>query len=110
MKKISIMLVIICLGLYAQAQSVAEQHAGRIAQRMKDTLSLNETQRQQIYEINLRLATQKQAARSASSDRDQVGRQLQHIENTRDGLYQPILGEEKFPIYKMKKKNLVNGQ
>lgn len=108
MKKLFIVLLTIAIATGSQAQTVAEDIAGRIAKKMKDSLSLNETQRQQVYDINMRLTSQKQAARAASTDRDIVGKELQRIENTRDGLYQPVLGEEKYLLYKQKKKALVS--
>ena len=110
MKNIIALLLVILISSQARSQTVAEQLSSKIADKMKDTLELTGTQRQQIYEINMQLATQKQAARAASTDREVVGRQLQQIEGTRDGLYQPILGEEKFATYRRKKNNLVNNQ
>ncbi len=110
MRKLFMFLFVIGIATNSHAQTMAEEIAGRIAKKMKDSLSLTETQRQQVYDINIRLTSQKQAARAASTDREIVGKELQRIENTRDGLYQPILGEEKFGTYKMKKNNLVNNQ
>jgi type IV pilus biogenesis protein CpaD/CtpE len=109
MKHILLFLLMIPFSICIVAQqSPAEQVASRIAQKMKDSLVLTETQREQVYNVNIQLSNQKQAARASATDPDELGRQLQQIENTRDGLYQPILGEEKFMLYKQKKMNLVS--
>lgn len=110
MKKI---LITALFGLFSSvtgAQSAAEQLADRIAQKMKDSLSLTDAQRQQIYTINMDITARKQAARAISNDRSHIGRQIQQIENSRDSLYKPVLGEEKFMLYKQKKTSLISYQ
>lgn len=110
MKKIWVLLLVIVISAQAKSQTTAEQMSSRIASRMKDSLNLTETQREQIYAINMQIASQKQGAREASTDREKIGKQLQQIENTRDGLYAPVLGEEKYLLYRKKKDELLNKQ
>lgn len=111
MKKYIIMLVLAWSIQPANAQTDASmQIAIKIADRMRDSLALNASQRESLYTINMQLAAQKDAARQASTDRQIVGRQLQRIENTRDSLFRPVLGEEKYLLYKQKKKSLINNQ
>lgn len=111
MKKYMIMLILAWCIKPANAQTDASvQIATKIADRMKDSLELSASQRESVYAINMQLAAQKDAARQASTDRKLVGRQLQRIENTRDSLFRPVLGEEKYLLYKQKKKGLINNQ
>ena len=86
----------------------AVQLAHKIAKKMKDSLDLSAQQRQQIYEVNMNLQNQKQDVRLQNPPRDSLIARIQRIETTRDGLYRPIIGEEKFTLYLQKKTNLVN--
>ena len=92
----------------AKAQNPAEEIANRIAQRMKDTLQLSDTQRVQIYNFNMQLSQQKATMRSQYSNADSIKKKIQLVENSRDGLYQSILSNEKYQLYIEKKKRLVN--
>jgi hypothetical protein len=91
-----------------KAQNPAEEIANRIAQRMKDTLQLSDSQRVQIYNINMQLGQQKAAMRTQYSNADSLKKKIQLVENSRDGLYQSILSYEKYQLYIEKKKRLVN--
>lgn len=91
-----------------QAQPPAEQLANRIAQKMKDTLSLTDSQKSRLYDINMQLHSQKMAARKPSAQSDLLRAAFQKIENTRDSLYYIVLADDKFILYKQKKSRLVN--
>ena len=92
----------------AQAQQTpATQLANRIATKMKDTLNLNDNKRSKIYDVNMRLHNQKLAARQQYNNPDTLRVHLQMIENKRDSLYHIILPEDKYLLYKQKKRNLV---
>jgi hypothetical protein len=91
-----------------KAQTPAEQLAVKIAQKMKDSLSLTELQKSQLYEINIQLNNSKSAARQQYTGSDSLGIKIQKIENTRDSLYSQILTEPQFLLYRQKKRNLVN--
>lgn len=110
MKKLSLLFCIVYLWHYAgQAQSSqAEQQASRIAQRMSDSLSLTSAQKDGIYAISLDLINQSQAV-FAQSPADSLQPRLQRIENKRDPLYLPVLGNEKYLLYKQRKRTLVYG-
>ncbi len=111
MKKFMVCLMLLCSGsfCYSQAQLSPEQEiAGRIAQKMKDSLSLNNHLRDQIYNINLQLHNQKATVRQQYAVQDSVRIHVQRIENTRDSLYKGVLSSEKFLLYKLKKRNLVS--
>ncbi len=58
--KILIICSLLFVAISVSAQSPAEQLAGKIAQKMKDSLSLTEPQKEQIYSINMQLHNQKQ--------------------------------------------------
>ena len=95
--------------LSARSQvSPAATVADKIAQKMKDSLSLTTSQKDQIYQVNMQLQESKINARQQYTGTDSARIYVQRIENTRDSLYRPILGEEKFLLYREKKTNLVN--
>jgi len=108
MKKILVTSGFVLYALFSTAQnSGPEILAEKIAQRMKDTLSLTEAQKDQLYVINMQLHNEKLVARQTISNRDSLSAELQRVENKRDVLYQPILNT-KFELYLQKKRNLVN--
>ena len=80
----------------------------QIAQKMQDSLYLSSEQRDSIYAINNRLQSQKMQARMQYAGADSIQYHLQRIENTRDSLYKPVLGAEKYLLYKQKKRNLIS--
>lgn len=91
-----------------QTQTPAQQVAERIAQKMKDTLGLNQQKKTQIYNINIQLHEWKTQARTQYGDSDTLGTVIQHIENKRDSLYRSVLPENKYQLYKAKKRNLIS--
>ncbi|MFT3824230.1 MAG: hypothetical protein QM731_09930 [Chitinophagaceae bacterium] len=104
----TLVFIISSLMLKAQ-QNPAEQLAQKIAQKMKDSLSLSTTQQQDLYTINLQLHQQKLTARSQNNGNlNAITVAIQHIENTRDSLYKPVLTAEQFTQYRQKKLNLLN--
>jgi hypothetical protein len=93
----------------SEAQSTqAIEVAEKISQKMKDSLDLNEEQRKNVYALNIRLHSRKMEVRQKFAETDSLSRYFQRIENTRDSLYREILPEEKYLLYRQKKKNLVN--
>lgn len=90
------------------AQAPAEAIASKIADKMTDSLSLTQAERDQIYTVNMNLHEQKMKMRAVSQDTIQLGPQLQKIENTRDSLYGRVLSAGKFQLYRQKKRSLVN--
>jgi hypothetical protein len=102
--------ILICLtiGVTINAQTPGEQIANRIANKMKDTLQLSDSQRVQIYQINLQLNQQKANLRTQYTNIDSLRIKIQLVENNRDALYHDILSEEKYYLYLQKKRNLVN--
>lgn len=98
-----ILSVSICKG-----QSPAETLSNKIANKMRDTLSLADSQRIQIYNINMQLHNQKMDIRQQYFGSDSLSSKIQSVENTRDSLYHMILADDKFILYRQKKVNLVN--
>lgn len=111
MKKIIIIIpaLIFAFSVLQAQPTPATQLAEKIAKKMKDTLNLTGNQRNQIYNFNMQLHTQKSAARQQFTDADLLRINLQRIENTRDSLYHSVLPEPKYLIYQQKKRNLVSG-
>ena len=108
--KIFVLLSCCCLllSLTGQAQAPAEQVAEKIARKMKDSLGLTEQQKELIYGINVTIHNLKAAVWQRYNQRDSVRVHLQMIENRRDSLYRRVLTEEKFGLYRLKKRYLVN--
>ncbi len=108
---LSICLFLLNLGsAYAQSnkQPMGVILAKHIADKMRDTLVLNNIQTGKIQAINIQLHEQKMKAMKSSDSRDSIGKQIQIIENTRDGFYKEVLTVEQFIIYKQKKRFLIN--
>ncbi|MGN6293478.1 MAG: hypothetical protein ACTHMV_12110 [Chitinophagaceae bacterium] len=110
MKKKLWLLIVITLAtnvvLCAQS-SPSEQLAGRIADRMKDSLLLSSAQRSGIYTINMQLHEQKMNVRKQYSQSEWTAF-TQRIENTRDSLYHTVLADEElYQRYKAKKAALI---
>jgi Spy/CpxP family protein refolding chaperone len=84
------------------------QLANKLAKKMQDSLDLTNQQRQQIRDINMQLHQQKMSVRNQYTGQDSVLRvKTQEVENTRDNLYRPVLGEQKYIVYRQKKINLL---
>ena len=88
--------------------TTATQLADKIAQKMKDSLSLTDQKKTQIYDINLQLHNWKIEARQLYGNTDSLGRMLQRVENRRDSLYRNVLSVSEYELYQQKKRNLVN--
>jgi Spy/CpxP family protein refolding chaperone len=83
--------------------------AGKIAGKMKDSLSLDKKQEQQIYDINVQIADQKAALRKQYPiGSDSLRINTQRVENTRDEKYKTVLTERQYMFYQQKKRNLIN--
>lgn len=87
--------------------SPADVVAYNISVKMKDSLSLTDDQRQQVFQINLQINQQKSSIWRTYNNSDSMQLKLQLIENTRDSLYVPILNNYQYELYLLKKKNLV---
>ena len=111
MKQLILTLIICTItGTVANAQAGgAETLSLKIAQKMKDSLSLSPVQKDQVYTINLDLHTRKSGVWQQFAGSDSLIRvHVQRIENTRDSLYRTVLTEPQFILYKEKKRRLVN--
>ncbi len=110
MKYFVILCLLALIGATVKAQSnTPEAIATRIAQRMKDSLSLSEPQRTQLYTINMQIHQEKAIAwQEYRSDSTVLRQQLQLQENSRDSLYKGILNEQQYELYRQKKIRLVN--
>lgn len=111
MKKICLLLLLSSLlgaGNASAQSSVQTALAERIAGKLKDSLSLSGAQKDSIYAINMLLSNQKNNLRSIYQNFDSLQFYTQQVEHTRDSLYRPVLGEEKYLLYRQKKNNLVN--
>ena len=91
----------------AQSQAGADV-ASRIAQRLKDSLSLTLVEQQAVYAANIKLHNEKMAVRQLFSQPDSLRRHLQLVENTRDSLYKKVISQERFLLYLSKKENIVS--
>jgi hypothetical protein len=87
-----------------EVKSVAE----KISIKMRDSLSLTNSQKNQISLINFDLQSQKLAVRNQYRGLDTIQKKIQQIENKRDSLYRTVLTEEKYQLYLQKKHTLVS--
>lgn len=90
------------------AQQSEAELAKKIAQKMRDSLSLNNKQASEIFSINVQLARMKKEMRSRYTNTDSLRRSIQRVENKRDSLYQSVLNPAQYSLYRQKKRNLVN--
>lgn len=93
------------LNLSVNAQSTIPE---RITTRMKDTLSLTESQVPNIFSINQRIFTEKGALRAKYTGTDSFMIVMQKAEAKRDSLFLPILTEKQLMLYNEKRARLVN--
>lgn len=89
-------------------KSPADSVASRITQKLSDTLFLSDTQRLQVYNINIQLAYQKQNQRPLYVVMDSLQLYTQKIEFTRDTLYYPVFSTYQYQLYKQKKATLIS--
>jgi broad specificity polyphosphatase/5'/3'-nucleotidase SurE len=111
MKYIFFQIIIFILLSVAKANgqtTPAIQLADKIAQKMKDSLGLNQQKKTEIYNINLQIHDWKTQVRVQYATSDTLGRVIQRAENRRDSLYRNVLTTNQYSLYLQKKRNLVN--
>ncbi len=109
MKIVLVTVLFLLIGMASKAQSAtAIQIADKIARRMKDSLSLTEQQKDSINSLNILLSNKKAQLRKQYTDIDSLQVHFQRVERLRDTLYKTILGDEKYLMYKKKKRYLVS--
>lgn len=108
MKLLFIFILIVTTYTASAQESPAEQFARKIAMRMKDSLALTIVQCDSVYHINMRIHRQKMAKRQQYGNDPIVTSHIQQVENTRDSLYHTVLPEDKYLLYKSKKRNIVH--
>jgi hypothetical protein len=108
-KKLSLLCLAICCVVAAKAQgSFSASIAEKFSQKAKDTLGLSETQRVQLYTINMQLESLKQKVWQKYESEDSLKSNLQKIENTRDSVYRPVFSEAQYQMYLNKKRYLLS--
>jgi hypothetical protein len=108
MKYLLITMFFIVARFQGHAQSPAEIVAGRILQKMTDTLSLNNDEVGKIDSLNKLIFDRKTLVRQQFTDRDSLRVYIQRVERSRDTLYQQVLPEPKYLLYKEKKATLIS--
>lgn len=103
-----VFLILFIVPLISMAQTNQEKSSKYLADRLRDSLSLNGKQYQELFKINLALEEQKKNARSMDDQIDVKRKRVQKIENTRDSLYATILNTKQFEAYKSRKSSLLN--
>lgn len=109
MRSIFLIATFIILGYQSRSQQtdVVTSVANKIADRIKDSLSLTTEQRNGIYQANLWIHQQKQGVRTQYSSTDSVRIHIQRIENKRDSVYYLVLPMEKYEAYLIRKIELI---
>ena len=109
MKTTSSIFVMLFISITTLAQQTpAEMLAEKIAMRLRDSLQLTETQKTQLYNVNMQLHALKQQRRQQYAGTDSLTFKIQKVENMRDSMYQAILPPDKYLLYREKKRVLVN--
>ena len=109
MKKVIIALVFVAASVHLRAQSAAVQNeANQTAQTMKDSLSLTDQQKSQVYDASLGVSGGREALKKQYAGSYALPYYLQRVEADRDSLYHAILPPDKYQLYRIKKANLVN--
>ncbi|HSU28158.1 MAG TPA: hypothetical protein VLJ68_07240 [Chitinophagaceae bacterium] len=111
MKKIRILIIGVVMllpGVVYSQDSTAIRLADHIAGKMKDSLSLTNDQRNQVYNINMYIHNQKTSARQLYANPDTLRYRMQRIENERDSLYRGVIPDSTFLIYRQKKRFLIS--
>ena len=92
--------------LYGQSGS-AETAANRDAIKIKDSLSLTDPQRQQIFKFSKEFHLQKQSIKQKFSSQDSIGFYVQKIAIVRDSMYRFAMPINKYELFLQKKNNLI---
>lgn len=109
MKKILFTVFITTAAFFAKAQSAPSFDISlHIAQKMKDSLGLSSTQKDQIYALNQQLTNSKHLVRQQNTNMDSIRVKMQRVENTRDALYATVLTSSQFATYQQKKAVLIS--
>lgn len=102
--------IVSCLAAFSQKQW--SETADSLANRMKDNanrmLSLDNTERQMILDINKLISEQKQSAWSEIKEFTKLTETIQRIEFQRDSLYRNVLTDDKFKRYLKSKSQIIS--
>ena len=118
MKKISLTLAILGITTVVLAQQTdtalirkrtqaGQMTAGRIMQKMKDSLQLSDSAAQQIYNFTLQIQQQKYQVLDLYRGTSALPGQMTLVENTRDSLYATVIPPGQYQSYKQRKTSLV---
>ncbi len=110
MKYSLLILVFLLAGFISVAQTATPgtEVSTTIAKRISDSLQLTSQQQQNLFQINMQLFQLKQQLRTNWGDNvTELTPRIQAVERTRDSLYRPVLGEEKYILYLQKKQSLI---
>jgi hypothetical protein len=101
MKKIIFFVIGALMGTVSlQAQSATAVHtAAKVANKMKDSLNLSTDQRSLIYEINLRIAEERETSGNSYPSGDSTINGLRGLAPWRDTMYKRVLSPEQFQRY-----------
>jgi Spy/CpxP family protein refolding chaperone len=112
MKQLIILVILfIATNHIAKAQDTTSpgmKTAQHIAEKMAQELGLTPPQKVKIADINRTLVRKKMEAMGRTQDKGSIGPDIQKIENSRDSLYQQVMTDEQFLIYKDRKSALIN--
>ena len=108
MRTFFLLLLLSFYGNQSYAQHIpSEIVANKIAQKMKDSLSLTEEQKTELATINMQINQSKAAVWQQYSTDSLIQVNLQLVENTRDSLYMPVLTTVQHQLYLSKKRTLL---
>lgn len=109
MKQLLLSILLISLSGALRAQSSAEVVAGKISNKMKDSLSLTDVQKDSIYANSVRLHAERDSVIKTHWNSGQLQSLLDELERRRDDAYQAIINDfQKYRKYRYYKDILVS--
>ena len=106
MKKISLLLFLMVLATNVYSQNNNEERAGQITNEMSEVLSLDDDEKEKVYEIQLKRFHEVATIRSMHAEDPETKKaELKKVYNRLYGKLKSTLGEDKMQEWKIYKQN-----
>ncbi|MCI1647260.1 MAG: DUF4890 domain-containing protein [Bacteroides sp.] len=76
-----------------------EERAKMLTEKIKEALSLNETQEKTVYDINLKYAKQNQEVMTSDGDRAEKMEKMRSLQDAKNGELKKVLTEDQYKKY-----------
>jgi hypothetical protein len=112
--KLLLLLTLICISFYGNAQSkealknsTSEQRAKWLSDTMQTTLHLNADQYSKVYSINLAFAQKAQPIMQSDDNKLSKFKQLKDMQDKRDEGFKAVLTKDQYNLYEEKKDAMI---